>query len=290
MASFFKPASQKEPEKLVWRIISHSLITCQYNNPFKTSLSVSSPTKIAAFDLDDTLTKPKKGGSRFVRNATSHMWWDPSVPSRLKQLYDEGYTVVVFTNQMSISLKDNSKSLQKDSLSLKNFKDQVTFFLRQLEFPVALYAATAGDNYRKPRTGMWNELKTDLELDTGEDIDLDNSFYVGDAAGREKTDKRLKDHATSDRDLAANLGIKFQTPEEFFLGMATEPYDHPFEPKLFLESALSCSKPQAPFKKQNEQEIVICCGSPGSGKSSFFWRVLQPQGYERVNQDILKTV
>lgn len=32
------------------------------------------------------------------------------------------------------------------------------------------------------------------------------------------------------------------------------------------------------------------CGSPGSGKSTFYWTKLEPLGYERVNQDTLKTV
>jgi len=31
------------------------------------------------------------------------------------------------------------------------------------------------------------------------------------------------------------------------------------------------------------------CGSPGAGKSTFFWRYLEPLGYQRVNQDILKS-
>lgn len=32
------------------------------------------------------------------------------------------------------------------------------------------------------------------------------------------------------------------------------------------------------------------CGSPGAGKSTFYWTYLEPLGYTRVNQDILKTV
>ena len=39
------------------------------------------------------------------------------------------------------------------------------------------------------------------------------------------------------RDLAANIGIKFLTPEEFFLNEATEPYDHVFEPVRYIQSA-----------------------------------------------------
>ena len=32
------------------------------------------------------------------------------------------------------------------------------------------------------------------------------------------------------------------------------------------------------------------CGSPGAGKSSFYWQHLAPFGYQRINQDLLKTV
>lgn len=44
------------------------------------------------------------------------------------------------------------------------------------------------------------------------------------------------------------------------------------------------------YEKLNSVDIVLFCGSPGAGKSSFYWRHLQPHGYGRVNQDILKTV
>jgi predicted ABC-type ATPase len=45
-----------------------------------------------------------------------------------------------------------------------------------------------------------------------------------------------------------------------------------------------------PFSRKNPQELVIFCGSPGAGKSTFYWDYLEPLGYERVNQDTLKTV
>lgn len=46
----------------------------------------------------------------------------------------------------------------------------------------------------------------------------------------------------------------------------------------------------APFSRRHPLELVIFCGSPASGKSSFYWDVLKPLGYERVNQDTLKSV
>lgn len=81
--------------------------------------------------------------------------------------------------------------------------------------------------------------------------------------------------------------MNFNTPEEFFLGETPEPFVRVFEPKEYLEPAPTTS--QASFSKRNPQDIILFCGSPGSGKSSFYWQKLKPLGYERVNQDILKT-
>lgn len=44
------------------------------------------------------------------------------------------------------------------------------------------------------------------------------------------------------------------------------------------------------FSRNSPLDIVLFCGSPGAGKSSFYWRHLQPLGYGRVNQDLLKSV
>lgn len=45
----------------------------------------------------------------------------------------------------------------------------------------------------------------------------------------------------------------------------------------------------APYTKRNKQDIVLFCGSPGAGKSTFYWKNLKPLSYERINQDILKS-
>ncbi len=44
------------------------------------------------------------------------------------------------------------------------------------------------------------------------------------------------------------------------------------------------------FIKKNTREVVLLCGSPGAGKSSWYWKYLEPLGFIRINQDMLKTV
>ena len=57
-----------------------------------------------------------------------------------------------------------------------------------------------------------------LQANGGVKVDLNQSIYVGDAAGRPAEGKKKKDFSFSDRLFALNAGLKFYTPEEHFLG------------------------------------------------------------------------
>jgi bifunctional polynucleotide phosphatase/kinase len=181
--------------------VNKSLIVGKYATSHKapgTLSTPSTPRKVAAFDLDDTLITAATS-SKWAKSATGWKWWDASIPAKLKKLHSDGYLVIIISNQGNISLKENPKTLQKDTASLVNFKAQVTAILRQLDLPISVYAATEQDKYRKPRVGMWQEMLEDYDLEGEGSVDLKQSFYVGDAAGRAKTNKRWKDHACSDR-------------------------------------------------------------------------------------------
>ena len=189
-----------------------------------------------------------------------------------------------------MSLKNDPKTLKADQRSLANFKAKTSSVLSHFDFPVLLLAATARDVYRKPRTGMWRELLEELDLDESEGVDLQASFFVGDAGGRAAGGEKRADHACSDRDCAANVGIEFKTPEEHFLNQEPKPFTRNFEPSTFLtEASASTDCTPIVMDKKNTLDIVIMCGSPGSGKSTLYWAKLKPLGYERINQDTLKT-
>ncbi|KAK4989687.1 DNA kinase/phosphatase Pnk1 [Elasticomyces elasticus] len=292
IASFFTPASQKEPEKTSWHVHDETLLIARYGSATLTALPTSRPAKVAAFDFDSTLIT-SASGKKFSRDATDWKWWCGTVPATLKKLNEEGYTIVVISNQGGISLRSDPKSAKSDQKSLANFKGKVNAVFSQLDLPISLYAATARDIYRKPRTGMWERLLKDHHLLNPDAIDLAQCLFVGDAGGRSghTTGNVAKDHACSDRDFAANVGIVFRTPEEYFLGEDVQPFTRTFDHSLYLPDKHSIAPAASPFgfSKNNSVDVVLFCGSPGSGKSTFYATHLRPLGYERVNQDILKT-
>lgn len=291
-ASFFMPTSEKSAEmgskKLIWleRSVNEdtppSLLTAHYN---KDGASGPKRRKIAAFDFDWTLIKTATG-KKYASGPNDWKWWHLTVPEKLRELYNQDYQVIIISNQGGLSFKTNAKKSAKQN-GMAAFKAKVSAVLSQLDIPISLYAATEKDIFRKPRPGMWKEMAEDYDLDDVDGIDLVDSFFVGDAAGREAVPGKPKDFSCSDRDLAQNIGIKFLTPEEFFLGQQARPFTRDFEPAEFLGEEVKSVVPK--FPKVNKQDLVIFCGSPGAGKSTFYWKHLKPLGYERVNQDILKT-
>jgi bifunctional polynucleotide phosphatase/kinase len=109
------------------------------------------------------------------------------------------YLVAVLSNQAGISLKPDPKTIKSDQKRLADFKSKVAAVFKQLELPISIYAATSHDRYRKPRIGMWEELLENYDLENADAVDLNNSFFVGDAAGREASGGRAKDFSCGDR-------------------------------------------------------------------------------------------
>ncbi|KAJ9153502.1 hypothetical protein P3X46_026931 [Hevea brasiliensis] len=161
--------------------------------------------KIAAFDFDGCLAKTSV--KRVGADAWSLMY--PSIPDKLQSLYNDGYKLVIFTNESNIDRWKNKRQIAVDSKV-----GRLNNFIEHVKVPIQVFIACGyshgnmEDPFRKPKPGMWWIMEK--HFNSGISIDMDNSFYVGDAAGR------IDDHSDTDIKFAQAIGLKFFVPEDYF--------------------------------------------------------------------------
>lgn len=141
--------------------------------------------KMAAFDYDWTLVSPKNGKT-FPSNIDDWEWLYPTIPEKIKNYYDDGFMIVIFTNQS------------------KNWKhEQIKLVASSLDIPIFIVVATEKCDY-KPNPKLFN-----LFIGSNK-IKKDKSFFIGDAIGR------TSDFSDSDKVFAENIGIPCYCPEQVF--------------------------------------------------------------------------
>lgn len=235
-------------------------------------------SKIAAFDMDGTLITTASGKT-FAKDINDWKILYSEVPGKLKKLVRDGYKVVIITNQLGIG---------RGKLRVEDFKQKVESILKLLGAPIQVIAITKRGPYRKPNIGSWSWLQ---ELGNGGiPIDMDKSFYIGDAAGRPKDwmPKKKKDFSCTDRLFALNLRLDFKTPEEFFLSYKPAKFEMPeFDPKSVSKNNSLSTNGENVFS--TEQEVVVMVGYPASGKSFIAKEYFVPKGYVCINRDTMKT-
>lgn len=124
-----------------WKSFKNSLL-------YGSSPGASASSKIAVFDMDETLISGKR--------ATSVLDWeftDVSVPSRLREISGLGYRIVVVSNQMGVSLG----RVSPDELKVK-----IENVFAEIQVPVSVLFATKKDKFRKPSIGMWEFIENIL--------------------------------------------------------------------------------------------------------------------------------
>lgn len=238
-----------------------------------TSPKMPPSSKIAAFDMDHTLIAPKSG-AKFPVNAADWKWHMPQVKSRLLQLHNDGYNIVIFSNQGGIA---------KGNQNPDHLKQKIWAMVHELGIPIQALLAAADDQYRKPATTMWDYFVTKMNSGVHPGA---ASFYCGDAAGRPASGNRKKDFSCGDRAFAFNIGLPFKTETEFFQDAKPEKFEwDSVDPAAYLAKIQSTNKQW----HADSQELVVFIGAPGSGKSTFARKNLIPRGYVHVNRDTLKT-
>jgi len=154
--------------------------------------------KMAAFDYDWTLVCPKDGKT-FPSNIGDWEWLYPNIPETIQKYYEDGFMIVIFTNQ--------SKSWKHE---------QIQIVAKTLDIPVFIVVATEKNEY-KPNPILFTVLVENNK------INKDKSFFVGDAIGR------TSDFSDSDKVFAENIGIPCYCPEQIF-HMKTEIVEIPTIP------------------------------------------------------------
>lgn len=274
----------------------------------KKSPTRGTAVRVAAFDLDSTLITTKSR-AKFPKTAQDWKLYSPRVATMLATLAEENHVLVIFTNQAGVS---------NGRINETFIKSRLEGILSAVKVDMGVLVATSKDNYRKPGTGMWDVF---VQLLGGIDkIDLKNSFYVGDAAGRAARPGAGADFSDSDLRFSINVGLPFRTPEEYFLGRKHEAVStlaiQGFDPRPMVQDETistivdestdldamlrSMLSPVEVIDDLNlgssvgeglpsVQTMVLMHGFPASGKTSFVKRHLIPRGYVWVNQDTMQT-
>lgn len=243
--------------------------------------------KIAAFDMDGTLITTKSGKTFPIDMNDWKILYPSVIEKKLGQLLLEDFVIAIFTNQNGISVgKQTLESIQMKIINI----------MKAIEIEVFVVVAPSKNKFRKPLLGGWNYLCDFLSLsEFGScSVQLENSLFVGDAAGRpaNSASGRKKDFSCSDRLFALNAGLKFHTPEEFFLDKAIEKFEMPkFNPSSLVQNAdrsfpVEC---QPLDQEAGNREMVVLVGYPGSGKSTVA-NHFKDSGYGLVSRDQCGTV
>jgi len=220
----------------------------------------STKKKIAGFDLDNTIIVPKSG-NKFPKDKNDWKFIDSDIVNRINTLLD--YNIVIFTNQKGIDKK----------LGLDNFKEKIMNIIKEIKNDnlfISVFISYQDDYCRKPLTGMWDVMSGYINK-----VNLKDSFYVGDAAGRKN------DFSNSDLNFAYNVGVKFLLPEEFAQNKSIK---YTTKEPLDIKKWLSIKKP---IIKHDVLELVLVVGYPGCGKTTFSKKYYSDYVY--INQDTDKT-
>lgn len=236
--------------------------------------------KILGFDMDDTLITVKSANKFPVDSDDWTFLFDKNkIIEKLNVYIDDGYKIAIFTNQKGISL-GKVKEL--------HITKKIENIQKTLGIPLIAFISTEDNYYRKPSIGMWKLLFDQYNSDI-KTPNFNKGLFVGDAAGRLKNSKGKKDHSNVDYLFALNINVDFKIPEAFFDDVKNNHGEIEFDPKKLKFNEKNLDLKSIIESLPGKKDIIIFCGSPGSGKTNMYHTHLKNLGYEHVNQDQLKT-
>lgn len=149
-----------------------------------------------------------------------------------------------------VIFSNQSRNINMVLLRIKNVQE----YLKKQNIDTMFFVSLKKDEYRKPLPGMFHLL---TNLLSSNNITIDNKYYCGDADGSPDAFSR------DDIDFSKSTGMSFIYIDGMFLTNI--------------------------FNQYFTKTLIIFVGCPGSGKSYYYDKYLQPVGYKVLHQDILKT-
>jgi bifunctional polynucleotide phosphatase/kinase len=198
-------------------------------------------SKMASFDYDWTLVCPNDD-KIFPKNIDDWKLLFDTIIDKLNSYYNNEYMLVIFTNQS------------------KEWKiKQIQNFCKSLNLPIFIVIAFKDKSIYKPNKKLFEAFIKDNY------IDLNNSFYVGDALGRSG------DWSNTDKLFANNIGIDCYAPEDIF-----------YKQVLYSIPDIELS---------DNLETIIMVGYPGSGKTTIANSIKnKKENYSIISGDVCKTI
>lgn len=220
--------------------------------------------KVIFADLDHTLITPK-GKYVFPKTIDDWKWKNEAVVPKLKAMYNDGYEIVIVSNQKKMSGTD--------------VKTKATLIYDDLQLPFVFISGHSDLYYRKPQLGLWEVLLEYILLDA-KNVDYTQSVFLGDSV--------------ADLYFARNTGITFIHTDMFFIGVPNKEFakiedkEHPLTNWVSAKDAPDILAPLLSSKKSSKK-FVIMVGSPASGKSYYSHKLEAEAGFLRINKDDMKT-
>jgi DNA 3'-phosphatase len=231
-----------------------TLIT--FENQFRPT--VGEGIKVIFADLDHTLITPK-GKHVFPKSLDDWKWKNEAVVPKLKDMYNNGFEIVIVSNQ---------KKMSGDEV-----KTKATMIYEDLKIPFVFISGHSDMYYRKPQLGLWEVLIEYIFKDI-KYIDIPSSVFIGDSE--------------ADLYFARNTKVQFIHTDAFFLGIENKDFAKIESAEHLMTKWVSNEVYEIPPQSSSQKHLVIMVGSPASGKS-YYSQKLEKTGFLRINKDTMKT-
>lgn len=275
--------------KIIYRIPSLSTTMKKKNN--------NSTLKVLGLDMNRTIYDSVK---QYPQNLQDYEIYNNDTITKLKKAYEkDNFTLILFINEGRIRSASNGKTAQKVKQLIEYIADQLNNSPSSEGVPLyALISTQKHSGLHKPNTDLWKKAEQIL----GMSFDKETSLFVGDGINREveverenNNEEEGKENKSNfpppvyeiikgeDEEFASNIGIRFQTPWDFF---GTSNKKLRFEQNILISKSSMIPYSEPPSYALQERRdlrskllegpiLLLLCGAQGSGKSFFCEELLK---------------